>query len=171
MRFGPVKIPSRWNAALLIAYNPLRGAYNLFETFRLWIPWCYPSTTAHSFDIPIPVVAHYRPPNAPDHLFTSDSLRCCRNIAVAQVFEPAEKENLVKLGSLRSLQNTAPCARNGMGGIDVLIGWTGMQHGWRIQCSLLSTRAGFLGPRRTTLGGVSRIFVIKNHTDGRYPME
>ena len=92
MRFGLVKIPSRWNATIFIAYNPLRGAYNLFETFRLRIPWCYPSTTAHSFDILVPVVAHYRPSNAPEHLSTSDSLRRCHYIAVVQV------------SSLRSLQ-------------------------------------------------------------------
>ena len=32
-------------------------------------------------------------------------------------------------------------------------------------------RAGFLGPGRTTLGAVSRMFIIENHTDGRSPME
>ena len=84
MRFGLDKIPSRWNATNFIVYDPLRGAYIPLKTFRLWILWCYLSTTAHSFDILIPVAAYYRLSNALEHLFTSDSLHRCRYIGVAQ---------------------------------------------------------------------------------------
>ena len=120
MRFGLDKIPSRWNTTVFIAYDPLRGAYILLETFRLWIPWCYPSTTAHSFDIPIPVAAQYRPSNAPEYLFTSDSLHHCRYIAVAQVRTCGEGK-VGKAWQLAELAKTALC--DGMGGDRWYAGW------------------------------------------------
>ena len=84
-----------------------------FQNFRLFrlssIPnpiASYPSTTAHCYDIQIPVAAYHHPSNPPELVFISDFPRRCRLIAVAQSLSPdiqlTEKRCLAILGILRN---------------------------------------------------------------------
>ena len=60
----------------------------------------HPSTTARSFDILIPIVAHHGLSNAPERVFTRDLLYRCRYIAVAQIWTFGERKLGKKLGIL-----------------------------------------------------------------------
>ena len=75
---------------------------------------CYPSVTAHSFDILIPIVAHYALPDAPTPLFTIDFLHRCHYTAVAPNLNLRKRKAWYIAATALELANMAPSAPHAM---------------------------------------------------------
>ncbi len=117
-RIGLVRMPRRRNATIPIACNrclfrcakPTFILKFRFSNISILNPMGRDlSTTAHSFSILIPVVAHQGLSNAPEHLFISDSLHRCRHTAVAQISTCGEGKAWHLAATALKLANTALC--------------------------------------------------------------
>ena len=104
----------------------------------------YPSTTAHSFDILIPIVARHGPSEPPMLVFTSHSL-VVATTSQSLPFGPTEKEILGNPWhpTATALELVNMAIYDGMRAMDVLIGRIGMQDGCRIRIAVaLATQRG-----------------------------
>ena len=66
-----------------------------------------PSISSYCYSILIPIVAHYGPSDAPEHLFTSGILHRYRLIAVAENWTCGGEKGLASAATALKLPNTA----------------------------------------------------------------